>query len=110
MLSDIHDAGPRTKSAPALPKMGAVCRQWVRCGRPSCRCQQGELHGPYFYLFWREDGRLRKRYIRLTDAPAQQDACRDRRQGAGRERDRLRTWRSQWRTLRNQLREVMSSE
>jgi hypothetical protein len=32
----------------------------VRCGRQNCtRCP----HGPYWYAYWREDGRLRSRYI-----------------------------------------------
>jgi len=32
----------------------------VRCGRSSCtKCP----HGPYWYAYWREDGRLRSRYI-----------------------------------------------
>ena len=32
----------------------------VRCGREGCsRCP----HGPYWYAYWREDGRLRSRYI-----------------------------------------------
>jgi hypothetical protein len=32
----------------------------VRCGRENCtRCP----HGPYWYAYWREDGRLRSRYI-----------------------------------------------
>ena len=32
----------------------------VRCGRKGCtRCP----HGPYWYAYWREDGRLRSRYI-----------------------------------------------
>jgi hypothetical protein len=32
----------------------------VRCGRKSCtKCP----HGPYWYAYWREDGRLRSRYV-----------------------------------------------
>lgn len=32
----------------------------VRCGRANCtRCP----HGPYWYAYWREGGRVRSRYI-----------------------------------------------
>ena len=32
----------------------------VRCGKAGCtRCP----HGPYWYAYWREEGRLRSRYI-----------------------------------------------
>lgn len=35
-------------------------RQWVRCGKATCtRCP----HGPYWYAYWREDGRRRSRYV-----------------------------------------------
>ncbi len=44
--------------------MASVHGQWVRCGKGGCRCSQGALHGPYHYVFWREHGRLRKRYVR----------------------------------------------
>ncbi len=29
---------------------GSVVSQGRRCGKEGCRCQQGELHGPYVYL------------------------------------------------------------
>jgi hypothetical protein len=32
----------------------------VRCGRDGCSTCP---HGPYWYAYWREDGRLRSRYI-----------------------------------------------
>lgn len=32
----------------------------VRCGKPGCRSCP---HGPYWYAFWREEGRRRSRYI-----------------------------------------------
>lgn len=45
----------------------AVCTQFVKCGKPNCKCTSGQLHGPYQAAFWKEDGRIRKRYIRLAD-------------------------------------------
>lgn len=33
------------------------------CGTATCRCAKGDLHGPYWYAYWREDKRLRSKYI-----------------------------------------------
>jgi len=46
----------------------AICKQFGRCGKEQCRCKSGHLHGPYYYEFYSEDGRLRERYIRKADA------------------------------------------
>jgi hypothetical protein len=48
-----------------LPKMlpGTVHPCYVRCGKATCRCAQGQLHGPYFYRYWRERGKLKKQYV-----------------------------------------------
>ncbi len=37
----------------------------VRCGKVGCKCAgaQGELHGPYWYAYWRDDGKLKSRYV-----------------------------------------------
>jgi hypothetical protein len=49
----------------------------IRCGKPKCKCNQGALHGGYWYFYWREGGKLRSRYIgkkkpaELNDAIAQ---------------------------------------
>jgi hypothetical protein len=50
---------------------GAVHGQYVRCGKPNCKCASGELHDPYYYRFWREwDGKLymiiEKRFSRIS--------------------------------------------
>lgn len=38
--------------------------QFRRCTRPSCRaCRQGKGHGPYWYAYWRQNGRVHSRYI-----------------------------------------------
>lgn len=56
---------PKTVTAPAY--RFAVCAQYVKCGKPNCRCASGQSHGPYFAAFWKEKGRIRKRYIRLAN-------------------------------------------
>jgi hypothetical protein len=90
-----------------LPKIGkgTVHRQWVRCGKPHCRCRHGEPHQA-FYLFWRVDGKLRKRHIRKTDVDAIRAACTARRERERRQRQELRAWRGQYSALVAQLREV----
>lgn len=37
----------------------------VRCGKLGCKCagETGELHGPYWYAYWREEGKLKSRYV-----------------------------------------------
>ncbi|MHA2243752.1 MAG: DUF6788 family protein [Candidatus Hodarchaeales archaeon] len=30
--------------------MASVIAKWQKCGKPSCRCSEGILHGPYFWL------------------------------------------------------------
>jgi hypothetical protein len=66
--------------AHSLPKTlpGVVRPQMVRCGKHRCKCTRGALHGPYFYRFWREAGRLRKQYVSLDDLPEVRAACEQR--------------------------------
>jgi len=51
-----------------LPKKKAICHQYKKCGKAGCKCNQGALHGPYFFYFYRVDGKLKKSYIRKADA------------------------------------------
>lgn len=97
----------RSKNQKMLPKTlpGAVCQQWKRCGRSACKCVTGALHGPYFYRFWRERGRLRKAYVKAADLEAVRAAC-------AAERELMRTRRllhalglNDWRRLMALLRE-----
>ena len=58
----------QTNIAKPLPKIqGAVCVQW--------REYKGRRLGPYFFLFWRESGKLRKQYIKRADLAATIAAC-----------------------------------
>jgi hypothetical protein len=71
-----------TENAKTLPKMlpGVVCKQWKKCGKLSCRCARGQLHGPYFARFWRHNGRLCKAYVRKRDLDEVRRCCLARRQ------------------------------
>ncbi len=42
---------------------GSLAEQTRRCGRPGCRCADGEPHGPYAYFTPRPAGRGRARYV-----------------------------------------------
>ena len=37
--------------------------EFVKCGKGSCHCAGDRGHGPYWYAYWREDGKLRSRYL-----------------------------------------------
>ena len=50
-------------SDPHIVLMGSLVTQSRRCGKPSCRCTEGEEHGPYTYLSARVGGVTRLRYV-----------------------------------------------
>src|SRR4051794_13343529 len=64
-----------TKERAIKPVKGEVCTQHIRCGKPECRCNRGELHGPYFYLIWREGERVRKFYVKAADVDYVLSCC-----------------------------------
>jgi Family of unknown function (DUF6788) len=35
----------------------------VRCGKATCKCSEGKLHGPYWYAYWSEGGKTRSQYV-----------------------------------------------
>jgi hypothetical protein len=51
---------------------GSLREQYVKCGKPDCACAQDrdKRHGPYWVLYWREYGRLRRRYVSRDELPA----------------------------------------
>src|SRR5215211_8765100 len=61
-----------TVFAETFPKIPALMRHPVRCGKPNCRCARGEVHDSW-RLVWRgPDGRQCHRYVRRGDLPAVQ--------------------------------------
>jgi hypothetical protein len=37
--------------------------EMVKCGKLDCRCASGQLHGPYWYAYHKQSGRLKSRYV-----------------------------------------------
>ena len=37
----------------------------IRCGKTGCKCmsKNGASHGPYWYAYWRDEGKLKSRYV-----------------------------------------------
>jgi len=68
-ISGLQLRARRTRLARSLPSVAETLRgtqlsQGRRCGKPGCRCAQGDLHGPYSYLsLGRERGRSRLVYV-----------------------------------------------
>jgi hypothetical protein len=56
----VHADGDLAGVEPGLPPTLRYRREHVRCGKEGCTACP---HGPYWYAYWREDGRTRKRYI-----------------------------------------------
>jgi hypothetical protein len=60
---------------------GTVQPQYVRCGKPNCKRAHGELHGPYWYRIWRDEGGTQhKEYVRKPDLERVRAACEAHRQ------------------------------
>ncbi|MGC2575116.1 MAG: hypothetical protein WA364_26710 [Candidatus Nitrosopolaris sp.] len=42
-----------------IPPNATIRQEYVKCGNPDCQ----NLHGPYLYAYWKQDKKLRKRYV-----------------------------------------------
>ena len=105
MLPIQEGARVRNKNGDSLPKTpldGVVCTQWIRCSKSNCRCAAGRLHGPYFYRFFREAGKLKKKYVRHAELEQVRAQCEARRQA----RRELKAGWDTWRRLLAAVREV----
>ena len=45
-----------------IPPNATIRREYVKCGDPDCQ----NSHGPYLYAYWKEDKKLKKRYLGKT--------------------------------------------
>ena len=48
----VERRGRAAAKAPILTEVlrGTLRRRYVRCGKPTCHCQEGRGHGPFLYL------------------------------------------------------------
>lgn len=58
-----------------MPLEGEVCAQLIRCGKSGCRCQLGQLHGPYHYRVWHDGAYVRKVYVKAGELESVRAAC-----------------------------------
>lgn len=43
---------------------GTVVKEKVKCGKDGCKCNEGKLHGPYKYRYYRNDkGNVTSEYV-----------------------------------------------
>jgi hypothetical protein len=42
-----------------IPPNATIRQEYVKCGNPYCQ----NSHGPYFYAYWKQDKKLKKRYV-----------------------------------------------
>jgi hypothetical protein len=45
---------------------GSLVSLYRKCGKKGCRCEQGEKHGPAYYLSYKEGGVTRMVYIPVS--------------------------------------------
>ena len=98
---------PKTEAPDGLP--GVVLVERKRCRKANCRCRSGEdadLHGPYFYRYWRQGGRLRKAYVPRRRVDAVRAACQRRQEREREERASRAAFRAALRRFRERAREV----
>jgi hypothetical protein len=56
----LHADGPPADDEAGLPPALSYRQERVRCGKDGCTTCP---HGPYWYAYWKDEGRTRKRYI-----------------------------------------------
>jgi hypothetical protein len=111
MLPPDRERVRKTKKSNLAPKIspkmlpGHIEVKRVRCGKPSCKCSTGELHGPYHYhRTWAGNGYQRS-YIRPENLKETKNACRKYQQSQAELRIGRARYKLMLSTLRAMLRE-----
>ncbi len=104
-ISDRSSPCSATETAETLYKTPALVAHHVRCGKSTCRCATGDGHGPYWFLYWREGAKQRRRYVPAAEVPSVRAVVEQRRAAEQAERlvleQSLEAWRGMQRWLRD---------
>ncbi len=46
---------------------GSLIKHYKKCGSKSCACREGNLHGPYWYLSYKEGAKSSLKYVHPKD-------------------------------------------
>jgi len=69
-LAKRETAGGRQVVEERPSSAGTLRLEMVKCGKDRCKkCERAEGHGPYWYLYFRRNGKLASRYIGKTEDP-----------------------------------------
>lgn len=62
---ELRETSGREVVGPVLhTPVGTMREEFVDCGKDRCKkCDNGPSHGPYWYLYYRKDGRLVSKYV-----------------------------------------------
>jgi hypothetical protein len=65
MLARINSQRDLTsRNYKSIPSNATIRKEYTKCGSPYC---YGSKHGPYYYGYWKENGKLKKKYIGKYD-------------------------------------------
>ncbi|MCX6383039.1 MAG: hypothetical protein NTV16_00895 [Actinobacteria bacterium] len=43
---------------------GSVVEKYIMCGKKGCKCKRGELHGPFYYLSYKESNKTKMIFLK----------------------------------------------
>ena len=43
---------------------GSVIKKYKACGKGGCKCTRGALHGPFYYLTYKEEGKTKMIFVK----------------------------------------------
>ena len=105
-VSDPTSPPSAIETAETLYKTPTLLTHRVRCGKLTCRCTTGAGHGPYGYLYWRQGGVQRRRYVPAAEVAAVRAVVAGRRAAERAERLGFEQSVEAWQEMRRWLRDV----